>query len=554
MNRLALIIVLMASVINAAPIITAPGFTLPSTVPLTNIDNVFYGTNYFIGLTNPAAPNSYGAALIVGTNTTGTPWLMVSNGSISFRELKSSVNENNLNLGGNSLQRLQAGNFNVGVGPTSLQLLTNGSYNVAVGFAALQLATNASSSVAVGNYAQNMLQSGIANTAVGANAQALMVTPSYNTAIGSGVQNVLVVGERNTGVGTSAQNLLTNGLWNTAVGTFAQERLRSGSRNTAVGHSSQQNNAIGNENVSAGDFSMALATNGSGMVTIGFRSGSAETGFTATDATSMKDTNCTFIGSLSGRSSTIANTTPLTNAVALGYNAKAIANNTVTLGGTLKEAVALVINPMSVQPTNIAIGNPYIYSRTNASVAELFAVGGDGVETQISPHADDAPPALYDKATGDMKEIIWRESNPYITNGLVSFINMRRMARTMELQTRVLLLLCGTTNASTTAAAARLKTMTVAEKQVLMTEDYPTYNARTGNNLQPLDWDVIQTGVQATYDMQRANVDLQRTYLGQTNVVIQAQINAGDINLTLVPLPDALPIKNVRQPKPSWMQ
>ena len=544
----------MASVINAAPIITASGFTLPSTVPLTNIDNVFYGTNYFIGLTNPAAANLFGAALIVGTNTTGTPWLMVSNGSISFRELKSSVNENNLNLGGNSLQRLQAGNFNVGVGPTSLQLLTNGSYNVAVGFAALQLATNASSSVAVGHYAQNMLQSGIANTAVGANAQALMVTPSYNTAIGSGVQNVLVVGERNTGVGTSAQNLLTNGLWNTAVGTFAQERLRSGSRNTAVGHSSQQNNAIGNENVSAGDFSMALATNGSGMVTIGFRSGSAETGFTATDATSMKDTNCTFIGSLSGRSSTIANTTPLTNAVALGYNAKAIANNTVTLGGTLKEAVALVINPMSVQPTNIAIGNPYIYSRTNASVAELFAVGGDGVETQISPHADDAPPALYDKATGDMKEIIWRESNPYITNGLVSFINMRRMARTMELQTRVLLLLCGTTNASTTAAAARLKTMTVAEKQVLMTEDYPTYNARTGNNLQPLDWDVIQTGVQATYDMQRANVDLQRTYLGQTNVVIQAQINAGDINLTLVPLPDALPIKNVRQPKPSWMQ
>ena len=176
------------------------------------------------------------------------------------------------------------------------------------------------------------------------------------------------------------------------------------------------------------------------------------------------------------------------------------------------------------------------------------------VETQISPHADDAPPQLYDKATGDMKEIIWRESNPYITNGLVSFINMRRMARTMELQTRVLLLLGGVTNASTTAALTRLKAMTVAEKQVLITEDYPTYNARTGNNLQPLNWDTMQASVQATYDMQRVNVDLQRTYLTQTNAVIQAQIAAGDTNLTLVPLPDALPVKNVKQPKPGWMQ
>lgn len=241
-----------------------------------------------------------------------------------------------------------------------------------------------------------------------------------------------------------------------------------------------------------------------------------------------------------------------------GTNSGAGTVNYVTnnLGG--KTIVSsLEFTTSTASPTNITSGRAYIFSKagtTNAGVNELFVAGGDGVETQISPHADDAPPQLYDKATGDMKEIIWRESNPYITNGLVSFINMRRMARTMELQTRVLLLLCGTTNASTTAAAARLKAMTVAEKQVLMTEDYPTYNARTGNNLQPLDWDVIQTRVQATYDMQRANVDLQRTYLSETNAVIQAQIDAGDTNVTLVPLPDALPVRNVKQAKPGWMK
>ena len=602
----------------------ASGFTLPSTVPLTNIANTFYSSNIFNGITY-------------------------------FSELRSSYPGGNIGIGSNAAQVASAGLVNVAIGSSALSKNTNGSYNVAIGSSALLNATNVSGTVAIGYKAQNALQSGVNNTAVGNSAQMSLITGSYNTAIGVVAQQFLTSGGYNTAVGSVAQGLLTTGLYNSALGYHAQgggsftghrnnafgydaqlslttgtdntamgmqaQRLLStgvgnssfgavaqthlvdGNYNDSFGYGSQNVLQTGDNNVSVGSYTLVTATNGTGntivgaqalqyatnitgTVAIGYQaqnvlqlstqntaignqsqmylvtgSGNTSVGYRSADganaadnASSLVDTNCTFLGTSSGRSSTIANTTPLTNATSIGYNAKAIANNTVTLGGTGKEAVALVLNPMSVQPTNIAIGNPYIYSRTNASVAELFAVGGDGVETQISPHADDAPPQLYDKATGDMKEIIWRESNPYITNGLVSFINMRRMARTMELQTRVLLLLCGTTNASTTAAAARLKTMTVAEKQVLMTEDYPTYNARTGGNLQPLDWDVIQTGVQATYDMQRANVDLQRTYLGQTNAVIQAQIAAGDTNLTLVPLPDALPVRNVKQAKPGWMQ
>ena len=231
-------------------------------------------------------------------------------------------------------------------------------------------------------------------------------------------------------------------------------------------------------------------------------------------------------------------------------NGKTFISSNLTVTGWIS------VKPLAASPTNVPTGQAFIFSKagtTNDGVNELFVAGGDGVETQISPHADDAPPQLYDRTSGDMKEIIWRESNPFITNGLVSFINLRRMARTMELHTRVLLLLGGVTNASTTAALVRLKAMTVAEKQVIATEDFPTYNARTGNTLQSLDWDTVQASVQAAYDLQRANVDLQRTYLTATNAVIQAQISAGDTNATLVALPDPLPVKNVRQAKPAWL-
>ena len=551
----------------------ASGFTLPSTVPLTNINNVFYGSNTFNGVTY-------------------------------FSALRSAYPGGNIGIGSNAAQVASAGLENVAIGLSALSKNTNGSYNVAIGSSALQNATNVSSTVAIGYQAQQNLQDGVENTAVGQQSQKVLTTGYDNTAVGSfaqvrvttgfnntavgraaqafittgnanvavgsmaqgyavaGTGNIgigleaqnTVSGDFNVGIGRYTQNVLTTGSANTAVGDASQYRMIGGANNTSMGQVSLNGEVNGSHNTGVGYYSLVYQTNGTGMTALGSMSGAGASA--ADNASSMRDANCTFLGTSSGRSSTIANTTPLTNATSIGYNSKAIANNTVTLGGTGKEAVALVLNPMGSQPTNIPPNFAYFYSITNSTnaVVEMYVSGGDGVATQISPHADDAPAQLYDKTTGDMKEIIWRESNPYITNGLVSFINMRRMARTMELQTRVLLLLCGTTNASTTAAAARLKTMTVAEKQVLMTEDYPTYNARTGNNLQPLDWDVIQTGVQATYDMQRANVDLQRTYLGQTNAVIQAQIDAGDTNATLVALPEPLPVKDVRQAKPAWMK
>lgn len=549
-------------VVKGALTANASGLTnFPSTIPRTNANNVFYGTNYFIGLTNPAAASTFGAALVVGTNTTGTPWLMVTNGVTYFKELRSAYPGNNIGIGSNAAQVVGAGtlnvaigssalskntsgNYNIAVGGSTLQSLTNGDHNVAVGYRSVYSAPNVTQTVAIGAYALETAQgSGIA---IGY--QAGRNSAGGNISIGTRVH----MGTISTGnIGIGSQTALTTGSLNVGVG--GMDSLKTGGENTSLGAHSLLYEVAGNRNTSIGAYSLANQTNGTGMVSVGYHSGRGTSG-ASDNGTSVADTNCTFIGTFSGRSSTIPNTTPLTNAIALGYNAKAIANNTCTIGGTGAGAVALVLNPMGVQPTNIVVGNTYIYSRTNSGVAELFAVGGDGVETQISPHADDAPPQLYDRAGGDMKEIIWRESNPYATNGMVSFINMRRMARLTELNTRAILYLGGNVTAATSNALVRLKNMTVAERQILMTENYPTYNARTGSNLQPLDWNATQNQLQATYDMQRENIDLQRTHLTQTNEVISAQIAAGDTNAVLVELPEPLPVKNVRQPKPAWMK
>jgi hypothetical protein len=567
----------------------ASGFTLPRTVPLTNMDNAFYGSNTFNGITY-------------------------------FKEIRSAYPGGNISIGSNAAQVASAGIVTVAIGSSALSKNTNGSYNVAIGAGAVQNATNITGTVAIGYQAQNVLQSGTENTAVGYQAQKSVIVGIANTAVGSYAQEYLD-GTDNTALGAYAQRNTTTGVANTAVGTSAQYSSQTGSYNTSIGRGAHykmtgsnnvavgystayyetggayntvmgtlaaQDKTNGSYNVVVGASALLSATNITGTVAIGYQaqnvlqlstqntalgyqsqtylitgSGNTSVGYRSADganaadnAASLIDTNCTFIGTSSGRSSTIPNTTPLTNATSIGYNSKAIANNTVTLGGTGKEAVALVLNPMGSQPTNIPPNFAYFYSITNSTnaVVEMYISGGDGVATQISPHADDAPPQLYDKTTGDMKEIIWRESNPYITNGLVSFINMRRMARLTELNTRAILYLAGNTAVGPSNGLVKLKALQPWERSVIATEDYQTYNARTGGNLQPLNWDTMQASVQATYDMQRANIDLQRTYLSATNAVIQAQIAAGDTNLTLVPLPDALPVRNVKQAKPGWMQ
>lgn len=202
--------------------------------------------------------------------------------------------------------------------------------------------------------------------------------------------------------------------------------------------------------------------------------------------------------------------------------------------------------PITTVPiTNAA--EAMVYAKTNTGIVELYARGSDGVETQISPHADDAPETLYDRQPG-IKEMIWREESPFVTNGMVSFINLRRMARITELNTRAILYLAGNNNSSMSNALVTLQQFSPAARQVLRTETFAEYNTRTTNNLTPLNWDTVEIQRQVAYDADRALLLQQFTWLSQTNAAL---IAAGNTNL--VELPVVPPVKNIKRPKPVWM-
>jgi hypothetical protein len=208
---------------------------------------------------------------------------------------------------------------------------------------------------------------------------------------------------------------------------------------------------------------------------------------------------------------------------------------------------------VAAEPAAVA-GYAQIYAATNATVTELYVQGSDGLETQISPHADDAPIELYDRQASDMKEIIWRERSPFVmksgTNvGQVSFINLRRMARLTELNTKGILFLAGKTSAGNSNALEKLKDMTNAERQVIMTESYAEHNARTGRSLVPKTWEGWQTELQEAYDADRIRLAAEAAAALATNAVLTAEGRTNEL-WTVPVVPEA---RDVRQPKPGWL-
>lgn len=171
------------------------------------------------------------------------------------------------------------------------------------------------------------------------------------------------------------------------------------------------------------------------------------------------------------------------NAVAMTIDAnRRVGIGTTSPTGLLTLTSNLVFIGLAAEPTEIA-GSAQIYAATNTGVTELYVQGSDGVETQISPHADDAPSFLYDKEEGDMKEIVWRERDPNLDGGKISFINMRRMAKITELNSGVLLYLSGDRSPSSVAAYTRLKVMKAEQRQILSVESLQEYQDRTENNV-----------------------------------------------------------------------
>lgn len=167
-----------------------------------------------------------------------------------------------------------------------------------------------------------------------------------------------------------------------------------------------------------------------------------------------------------------------------------VVRGNAAVSGTLFVTNSLVLSSNAAPSATGGAGTIYATSETtNSAVTGIFAMGSDGVATLISPHAGDAPPALYDGARGGMKELIVREECPYVPGGRVRWISKVREATLVEWQTLALRQLFGLTNSTTTNAVAKLLGLSAAQRQVIMSESFEEYYQRTGVRLTPRRWE-----------------------------------------------------------------
>ncbi len=194
-------------------------------------------------------------------------------------------------------------------------------------------------------------QDGNANAFIGAYAGENHQSGDYNTFVGAGAGNQNVSGTENTFVGTNA-GYRTVSRSNTMLGTYAGFKNTSGQFNTFVGVQAGINNTTGSSNFIMGTNAGSSNTTGSANFFLGDNAGGNNTsggfnvylGANAGNGTGVNGDNNVAIGFESGRGNNggVTNTfvgfradataNGLTNASALGTNAKVSQSNSLVLG------------------------------------------------------------------------------------------------------------------------------------------------------------------------------------------------------------------------------
>ena len=246
----------------------------------------------------------------------------------------------NAAFGYEALDNNQSGNNNTACGGASLYSNTTGFSNVAVGTATLYKNTVVSNIVAIGD-------SALFNNGQGAT---LNYHSSYNTAVGSKALFSNTIGSGNTANGTRAMIQNLNGDDNTANGGYALAQNISGSANAAFGYSALAMNNLGSQNSAIGYNACATNQIGNNNTTLGAK----------TDVL------------LDG----------LTNATAIGYNAKVGASNSMVLGGTGTDAVKVGIGVTSPIVTLHVKGTANIFSGATTHTGNFYNGNSnvDGIE------------------------------------------------------------------------------------------------------------------------------------------------------------------------------
>lgn len=219
------------------------------------------------------------------------------------------------------------GNLIIGDGGGNLSHSSDseGYYNTFAGSGAGLSCTTGDSNNAVGYQALTANTTGVANTAVGHQALCSNTTASENTGIGFCALYSNTTGAMNTAMGNSALTNNTTGNYNTGIGKDALTANTTGDANTAVGIHALGAGTTGESNVGMGFFSLSNTTTGSYNAAYGYASGNI-------NVTGNKNT---FIGYEADASSS----SDLTNATALGYQAKVDASNKVVIGNSSVTAI-----------------------------------------------------------------------------------------------------------------------------------------------------------------------------------------------------------------------
>lgn len=254
----------------------------------------------------------------------------------------------NLGLGGGLKQTIKTNNFNgnenTAFGFHALLQNTEGYRNTAVGSNALVSNTTGSLNTALGHRALEASVATFSNTALGARTLFKNTTGDGNTAVGHNALSYNESGQRNVALGEAALQLNTSGEHNVAVGAASLTTNTTGIRNSAVGHIALLRNETGIGNSAFGYGAIVESTAGDNNTALGYLamySGTAVNGNTAVGMDALRylkqGENNTVVGLRAGAADP---NTRLTNAMALGANARVNASNKIQLGDGNVTAVA----------------------------------------------------------------------------------------------------------------------------------------------------------------------------------------------------------------------
>jgi hypothetical protein len=239
------------------------------------------------------------------------------------------ITSGNLNtaFGSLALNSATTGAVNSAFGADALNATTTGEYNDAFGVKALTNNITGSRNKAFGQSALLYNETGNDNCAFGQSTSINNLSGSRNSAFGNNAMAANITGNDNCAFGANAlyYNTADN---NCAFGKDSMFTNGTGSANSAVGYQSLYSNTTGSSNCAFGQITLYSNTTGVENTGLGFRAGYGAAGDEATSV----DTYCTFIGAYASRVGTVPTATVLTNATAIGYNAKVTASNQVTIG------------------------------------------------------------------------------------------------------------------------------------------------------------------------------------------------------------------------------